>query len=224
MKRRDCLIATLSAAAMLPAVRAYAQQAVATPSATGYDESKVREALEVQRSTVVVDGLDGAALTEDYLKMLKVGGVDCWHQSVGGMSYFANLLSFCDQHSDKIVQAGTVAEIRQAREQGKIAHVAGWQSADPLLGDATTQGAFGVTPVSNLRVYRELGLRIVSIVYNNPNIFGGGCIDPEIPLTREGHRYVEEIHKQKLVLDVGGHTGDQTSFDALAISDGVPVI
>jgi membrane dipeptidase len=93
-----------------------------------------------------------------------------------------------------------------------------------MLGDAAAQGSLGVVPVSNLRVYRELGLRIASIVYNNPNVFGGGCLDPEIGLTRAGHRYVEEIHNQRLVLDVGGHTGDQTSFDALAISAGVPVI
>ncbi len=227
MKRRDYLIATLSAAAMLPAMRLSANQAtnqaVATPGSYGFDPEKVKEALEVQRSTVVVDGLSGAALTEDYLDMLEQGGVDCIQASVGGMASFANLLAFCDQHSDRIVQAGTVAEIRQAREQGKLAHVSGWQSADPLLGDAGA-GALNVPPVGNLRVYRELGLRVASIVYNNPNIFGGGCIDPEIPLTRQGQRYVEEIHKQRLVLDVGGHTGDQTSFDALAISKGVPVI
>jgi len=224
MKRRDYLVATLSVAAMLPAARALAAQAVATPSNMGFDPDKVKEALEVQRSTLVVDGLSGAALTEDYLAMLKTGGVDCIQGSVGGMASFANLLAFCDQHPDKIVQTGTVREIRQAREQGKLAHVSGWQSADPLLGDALAQGAFSVAPVGNLRVYRELGLRVVSIVYNNPNIFGGGCIDPEVPLTREGHRYVEEIHKQRMVLDVGGHTGDRTSFDALAISKGVPVI
>jgi membrane dipeptidase len=223
VKRREYLITALSVAAMLPAARAFAAQAVATPSTFGYDPEKVKEALEVQRSTLVVDGLSGAALTEDYLKMLKQGGVDCIQASVGGMASFANLLSFCDQHPDKIVQAGTVKEIRQAREQGKLAHVSGWQSADPLLGDAGA-AALSVPPVGNLRVYRELGLRVASIVYNNPNIFGGGCVDPEIPLTRQGRRYVEEIHKQRLVLDVGGHTGDRTSFDALEISSGVPVI
>jgi len=219
MKRRDYLIATLSAAAMLPVMRVSAQQAVATPSVTSLDEETVRQALEVQASTVVVDGLGGAALTEEYLAMLKAGGVDCFHQSVGGLASFANLLTFLDQHSDKIVQAKTVREIKQARDQGKIAHVSGWQSADPLLGDAN-----GQPRLEGFRAYRELGLRIVSICYNNSNIFGGGCLDPEVPLTRVGHRYVEEIHKQRMVLDVGGHTGDQTSFDAIAASDGVPVI
>jgi membrane dipeptidase len=43
-------------------------------------------------------------------------------------------------------------------------------------------------------------------------------------LTRAGRRLVEEIHGLKMVLDVGGHTGEQTSLDAIAISRGVPVI
>ncbi len=219
MKRREYLMATLSAAAALPVLRVSADQAVATPSATAVDESKVKEARALQQSSVVVDGLDPSALTVEYLDMLESGGVDCWHQSVGGMASFARLLSFCDQHADRIVQAGTVADIRRIREQGRIAHVSGWQSAEPLLADAGGQVALG-----NLRVYRKLGLRIASIAYNNPNTFGGGCLDPEFPLTRAGQRYVEEIHKQKLVLDVGGHTGEATSFGALEISSGVPVI
>jgi membrane dipeptidase len=91
--------------------------------------------------------------------------------------------------------------------------------ADPLILDANGQG-----PLGNLRAYRQLGLRIASIAYNNTNIFGGGCLDPDVPLTRAGHRYVEEVHKQRLVLDVCGHTGERTSFDAVQISKGVPVI
>ena len=35
---------------------------------------------------------------------------------------------------------------------------------------------------------------------------------------------MEEIHGLHLVLDVGGHTGEQTSLDALAMSSGVPMI
>lgn len=220
MKRREWLLATVSAAAAAQASRAlWAQQAVATPSATGVDEAKVKQAREVQRSTVVVDGLDGAAPTAKYLEMLRSGGVDCWHQSVGGLASFAALLAFLDKHPQSIVQAGTVREIRQAREQRKIAHVSGWQMADPLIYDAN-----GFGPLDNLRAYRQLGLRIASIAYNNSNIFGGGCLDPDAPLTRLGHKYVEAVHAQRILLDVGGHTGERTSFDALEVSKGVPVI
>lgn len=218
MNRRDYLLATLSAAAAAP-VLASNPPAIAPPSVTSVDERKVQEALKVQRSTLVVDGLDPSALTKEYLGMLKAGGVNCWHQSVGGLASFATLHTFFDANSDTLVPAGTVKEIRQAHQQGKIAHVSGWQMADPLILDANGQG-----PLGNLRAYRQLGLRIASIAYNNTNIFGGGCLDPDVPLTRAGHRYVEEVHKQRLVLDVCGHTGERTSFDAVQISKGVPVI
>ena len=135
--------------------------------------------------------------------MLKAGGVNCWHQSVGGLDHMAGVLTFLDQHPDKIVQAGTVREIRQLREQGKIAHLSGWQMADPLIEDAN-----GAGPVQNLRAYRQLGLRIASIAYNNSNIFGGGCLDPDLLLTRLGKKYVEVVHK----LRKAGFTGRLRSW------------
>jgi membrane dipeptidase len=203
---------------MVPVTRASAVHAVATPT-TSLDESKVQEAQKLERSMLVADGLDPSALTEKYLEMLKAGGVSCRHESVDGLASFAKLLSFCDENSQAIVSVGTVREIKQAREQGKIAHVSGWQSADPLLGDAN-----GRVNLQNLRADRQLGLRVAGIAYNNSNVFGGGCMDPGVPLTQQGQRYVEEVHKQRLLLDVCRHTCERTSFDGIEISKGVPVI
>ena len=59
---------------------------------------------------------------------------------------------------------------------------------------------------------------------NLNNIFGGGCMDHNVPLTRAGRRLVEEMHRLNIILDVGGHTGEQTSLDAIAMSKGVPVV
>ncbi|HEV8334686.1 MAG TPA: hypothetical protein VGQ22_24905 [Steroidobacteraceae bacterium] len=81
VNRRDALIATLSAAAIVPALRAAAAtQAIATPSVTGVDPAQYPKAWEVQRSTLVVDGLDPSAINEKYLEMLKAGGVNCWRR------------------------------------------------------------------------------------------------------------------------------------------------
>lgn len=54
-------------------------------------------------------------------------------------------------------------------------------------------------------------------------MYGGGCLEPHIGLTRAGRRLVEEIHKQRIVLDVGGHNGEQITLDAIAMAPGVPV-
>ena len=53
MNRRELLLATLSAAALAPALRATAAQAVATPSVTSVDPAKYPRAWKVQRSTTV---------------------------------------------------------------------------------------------------------------------------------------------------------------------------
>lgn len=175
-------------------------------------------ALDLQRSTLVVNGLDPSRLSSAYLDLLDAGGVNCWHHSVGGdFASFARLLNFCDQHRARIAPAGSVRELRELRQRGIIAHVAGWQAASDLI-------VAGEPEIGNLRAYRELGLRICGISYNVANEFGGGCFDPQVGLTRAGHRLVDEIHRLQILLDVGGHTGEQASFDAIAISAGVPVI
>jgi membrane dipeptidase len=43
-------------------------------------------------------------------------------------------------------------------------------------------------------------------------------------LTAAGKRLVEAIHGLKMILDVGGHTGDQTSLDAIGLAPEVPVM
>jgi hypothetical protein len=73
-----------------------------------------------------------------------------------GLSTLANLLLFCDKNAAAIVRAGTVSEIRQAREQGKIAHLSGWQSALPLLEMPMESWWWAGC------AHRQLGLRIAA--------------------------------------------------------------
>lgn len=174
----------------------------------------------VRSTGVVVNGLDPSPLRVEYLDLLQAGGVSCWHRSAAGLADFAQMLAFCDQHRDRIAPAGTVREIRDLHRQGKLSHVSGWQSAIFLIeNDEDTDTALG-----NLRAYQQLGLRICGIAYNRNNRFGSGTLDDDAGLTADGRRLIEEIHRQRIVLDVGGHTGERTSFDALAMSSGVPVI
>lgn len=184
----------------------------------------------LMRSTLVVDGVSPSPLTADYLDMLKAGGVDCWHVSMDGLQSFADAWRFLDAHQDRIVPAMSVREIRAAKAAGKLSLILGAQSAE-WLGDTTRNSSTNASPLldsrtshSSLRAYVQLGLRILGIAYNVANYFGGGALDPKIGLSRAGRRLVEEIHALRVVLDVGGHTGEQTSLDAIEISRGVPVI
>lgn len=170
--------------------------------------------------TLVVNGLDPSELRAEYLDLLRAGGVHCWHRGGGGMTAFAELLAFCAEHKDRIAPAYSVRDIRTLHAQGKIAHVSGWQSA----GRLADEGSNDKPAFANLRAYQRLGLRICGIAYNLTNAFGGGCLAPDPGLTPAGRNLVENLHELRILLDVGGHTGERTSFDALAMSSGVPVI
>lgn len=212
--------ARLSGAWAMPPTVVEQGSGVVAPTLDELDRSPGRDPWAIQRSTLVVDGLDSSALlNEKYLEILKAGGVNCLSGGAGGggIQGFADAYNFLDNHSDEIILATTVREIRQAQQQDKLAVVWGWQSAE-ALGDPNRP------PRTPLRAYYQLGLRRCGIAYNVANWFGGGCLEPDVGLTRAGRRLVEEVHKLGIVLDVGGHTGEQTSLDAIALSAGRLVI
>ena len=174
---------------------------------------------------LVVNGLDVSDLTEEYVQFHSVGGADVWHKSMGGLRSFADVHNFVDKHPDKIIVVRNVREMHQAKEQGRLGLLLGWQTANPIsTGRGGDNDWWGDPTRTNLRGYYELGLRIVGIAYQIANIFGGGAIDGHMGLSRAGRALVEEVHKLGMILDVGGHTGDQTSFDAIQMSQGLPVI
>jgi membrane dipeptidase len=176
-------------------------------------------------SRIVVDGLDTSIVNAEFLELLRAGGVDCMHGSLGTVEHYGYFYGFADEHPDEVAVAKSVADIRRAKRDGKISFIFGAQHANHLeqLIDKDPRGTFSPVRFA-LRGYYELGLRFQGICYNVSNIFGGGNLDPRVPLTRAGRQLVEEIHKLHLILDVGGHTGEQTSLDAIEMSSGVPVV
>ena len=212
----------LTGATMVGATAGLSPGAPAWAAETGVDARRRRAA----QSTLVVNGLDPSGLTEEYLGMLEAGGVDCWHKSMGGgLRSFSDVYNFVDKHADRIQVVRSMAEIREVHRQGKVGLLFGWQSADDLSGARNGDNNWWSDPPrTNLRGYYELGLRICGIAYQIANPFGAGAYDGHLGLSRAGGALVEEIHKLRIILDVGGHTGDQTSLDAIQISSGVPVI
>ena len=188
-------------------------------SATREDQARELRRVAAGLADLVVDGLDCSVPSEDYVARLRAGGVDCMHLSIEDMDGRGNVHPFVfiyermDRLRDSMRIARSMNEILQCRRDGRIAVVLGWQGADPV----------GVEP-GTLRAYYELGLRIVGITYNTTNRYGGGCLEPAARLSAEGCRLVEQAHALNMLLDVGGHTGEQTSLDVIERSAGRPVI
>jgi membrane dipeptidase len=172
---------------------------------------------------IVVDGLEASAMTAPFLDLLQQAGVDCVNPGFGPDVY-----GFVYENSNRAVIAKSAADIRRAKADGKISVVMGQQEAKSLEDAAYGNNNYPLGSfkqmVQVLRQYKGMGLGVQGICYNATNIFGSGCLDHSVPLTRAGRRLVDAIHDNRIILDVGGHTGERTSLDAIAITKGVPVV
>ncbi|MEZ4586665.1 MAG: membrane dipeptidase [Gemmatimonadales bacterium] len=183
-----------------------------------------------QSNRLIVDGLDTSVVNDGFLDLVRKGGAHCVHKTLYREDSFTALRDFVAQRSDRATIATTVREIREARRSGRVAFVLGVQAAGGAYGNGIDVAMDGA-PLGSLAAigpaldrYYELGLRIQGLCYNGYNVFGSGCLDHTVPLTRAGRRLVEEINRRRIVLDVGGHTGERTSLDALELESGVPVV
>ena len=193
--------------------------ALATSVASMAAETRGNRTAAGHGATLVVDGLDCSVPSESYVRKLRAGGVDCMHLSVedmdgrGGVNPFVFVYERLDRLRGSMRLARTVRDIYACKRDGQIALVLGWQGADPI----------GTEP-GTLRAYFELGLRILGIAYNTTNRYGSGCLEPSSGLTSDGESLVDQAHALNMLLDVGGHTGEQTSLDVIARAGGRPVI
>ena len=173
--------------------------------------------MELQRSALVVNALATSySITEEkYFQKLRDGGIDVTWVTVGGSGLqettkaAAQVLATIRENSDEMVQATTVAEMRQAKRDGKAAVVFSTQNASCLEGDPGL-----------LEVYHRLGYRVMGITYSGANFLGAGCAE----LTRDaqgltfvGVEVVQEMNRLGILIDMS-HSGDATTWDVLRLS------
>ena len=216
MERREFMSQSLAVGAVAATGSAWSE----APSPRSTADGAVQDKL-------VINGMDPSNISEEYVEIHRRTGVHVWHwsRSFTDVRAFADTYNFIDRHSDKIQPVRSVTDMMAAKEAGKLGLLFGWQAANVISnGRGGPNDYWSDETKTELRAYYELGLRTCGIAYQIANVFGGGALDGHMGLSRAGRTLVEEIHKLNIILDVGGHTGDQTSLDALEISEGVPVI
>ena len=104
-------------------------------------------------------------------------------------------------------QARTVAEIRDAKDSGRMAIVLGFQDTTPIEGD-----------LANLDAFHDFGVGVVQLTYNVRNLVGDGCLEPgNAGLSRFGHEVVERMDELRMLVDLS-HCGKRTTADGIAAS------
>lgn len=110
------------------------------------------------------------------------------------------------KHPAHFILAETLADVRRAKAEGKLA------VAFDLEGSAMLEDDLAM-----LGLYRDLGVRQMHLAYNRDNNIAGGCFGRNQGLTDLGRAVVEECNRVGIVMDCS-HSSRQTSLDVMAVS------
>jgi membrane dipeptidase len=111
-------------------------------------------------------------------------------------------------HQDMVVLATTTKDIRDAKENGKVAFVVSIEGAAMIENE-----------LDRIDVLYGLGTRCLGIAYSEGNALGAGLKEPrDGGLTAFGRKAVERMNKLGMAIDLS-HSGDRTCLDTIEVSE-----
>jgi membrane dipeptidase len=207
------------------------------------DERLWKRALEIQRKAIVIDShndITTPMTNDDYdlsgappvpyrtsIDRMKEGGLTAEFFSVyikphyvqqGGaarrtLDMIDSVYRACERHPNDLTFATSVADIRRAKKQGKIAALMGIEGGHAIEDSLPT-----------LREFYRLGIRYMTLTWNNTNNWAdaGRGEKKHNGLSEFGKDVVREMNRLGMMVDVS-HVSDKTMSDALDVSK-APII
>jgi membrane dipeptidase len=113
---------------------------------------------------------------------------------------------------DQLALVRTAEDIRRCKAEGKFGLIFGLQDGSGLESDLTL-----------LTIFHALGIRVMTLTYNERNALGDGCLEPhDAGITHFGVQVVREMNRLGIVLDLS-HVSERTSLDAMKYATKPPV-
>ena len=161
-----------------------------------------------------VDALQYANWSREIFEQMRAGSVDAVHVTIAYHESFREAVLNVEawnemflRHDDLIRPARSAADIRAARAEGKTAIIFGFQTAQPIEDD-----------LGLLAIWRDLGMRVMQLTYNNQSLLATGCYeDEDTGLTRMGKQVVAEMNRLGLLIDMS-HSAERSTLEAIDYS------
>lgn len=159
---------------------------------------------------------------EEFENAWKASGVTCVFQNAAYscnavyklIKRLSRFTYTTDMMKDFIIKAVTPDEIVQAKKENKRAlYLTG--NGIPLAQDWVTVEE----ELRYIRVFFQLGIRMLHLTYNRRNVIGDGCGEPsDAGLSDFGRAVVKEMNRVGIIVDIS-HSGWQTSLEAAKTSE-----
>jgi len=127
-----------------------------------------------------------------------------WEGLEDSIKNLANWKALLKDNEDVVLQVYSIADIERAHREGRVGIILGWQNS-------TGFGEY----LPSVRLFHELGIRIVQLTYNTANMSGFGCYESrDGGLTDFGRELVLEMNNTGILVDLS-HVGANTAKDVI---------
>jgi len=200
------------------------------------DGDRMRQAIEAGANDLDLEDLhtemllarvaDDPSQQQEYLDAWNASGVTCILQNAGEegtaplrlLKRLAHFTYLTDKLRDHVSRAVIPADIEAAKKQGKrCLYLSG--NGVPLAQEwnSVTQ------ELSYIRLFYQLGIRMMHLTYNRRNVLADGCAEPANGgISDLGRAAIAEMNRVGVIVDVA-HSGWRTSLEA-AKASGKPMV
>src|SRR5580704_8557901 len=125
----------------------------------------------------------------------------------GTLENLAQLEALAENHPETFSIVRKHSDIALAKRQGKVGILPGFQDT-----------AFFEENPERIETFRNLGVRIMQLTYNNRSLFGDGCLEPgNAGLSKAGFAAVKKMNEIGVAVDLS-HSGYRTTSEGIAAS------
>ena len=161
-----------------------------------------------------IDGLQINNWNRSVIEEVRSGGIDIvhatvgvWEDTAGAMQRIGAMRHLVRNNADIVRIVTSVAEMEQAKSDGVLGLLFGFQNSSMIGDDPELVGIFS-----------DVGVKCVQLTYNIANHLGSSCYEPnDGGLTLAGTRIVEACNDFGVLIDIS-HVGNRTGLDAVNAS------
>ncbi|MEZ5399472.1 MAG: membrane dipeptidase [Bryobacteraceae bacterium] len=195
------------------------------------DGERMRQAIDSGANNLELEDLytemllarvaDDPSQLQEYMEAWDASGVTCVFQNAGEESSspmrllkrLAHFTYLTDKLRDKVSRAAMPDDIEAAKRQGRhCVYLTG--NGVPLAQEWNSV----TDELASIRLFFQLGIRMMHLTYNRRNVLGDGCGEPaNAGISDLGRAAIAEMNRVGVIVDVA-HSGWRTSLEAAKAS------
>ena len=171
------------------------------------------------KNAIVIDALCSPLLdldappAADVLAALRQSGITAINFTISDQTFestvgnIATVEALVEQHPETFLLVRRHSDIARAKRESKIGIMPGFQYP-----------AFLEEKPERIEMFRQFGVRIMQLTYNNRSLFGDGCLEPgNAGLSKAGIAAVKKMNDLGVAVDLS-HSGYRTTAEGIAES------